>query len=92
MKKFVLGSMLFALILFSAMAYRQKNQESLSTIELKNIEALSSGETPSGSEKHSICYKDISYDENDSRLSVTVYCGDCSEIPYTTRSNQLVCP
>lgn len=67
------------------------NIERFTTFEQQNIEALSAGERPGEAGKSYICYKDLEYDEKDSRIAVTVYCGDCTEMPYTTRANQLMC-
>ena len=74
--------------------YKAEEKVQLSALTIENIEALTDNEASgsSGSKtKREVCYKDISFEKEESRVANTWYCGDCSEVPYTTRSNQLIC-
>lgn len=67
------------------------NSKQLSKLTMENIEALSLGEENGESEASTICYVYVECEEDASRMSTTWYCGDCTEIPYTHRNDQLVC-
>lgn len=64
-----------------------------SDLILANVEALTTGAEPGGStsEASKICWVTVSSDPKLGVLSDTWYCGDCTEVPYTSRSNQLTC-
>lgn len=84
-------SILSASVIAILIAQGIVTRDNLSTLTMENVEALTFGEDSESSGKSKICYTYVMYDENDSRLSTTWYCGDCTEIPYTTRSDQRLC-
>jgi len=91
MKKILIISGVFVFITITLIEMKQSEMEQLSMLTLENIDALSSGDVSAESSKSKICYKDVEYDENNSRASTTYYCGDCKEVPYTSRDNQHIC-
>lgn len=67
-----------------------KNKKDIPDLVLENVEALTSEEV-SEATKSNICYNSVTYDENESRVSVIYYCGSCSEVPYTSYKDQGIC-
>ena len=88
MNKKMIGTFLFLLVVFLAENQMLRNQQS--SLLMENVEALTAGEVAEVT-KHSICYMNVTFDEEDSRVSAVTYCGGCSEVPYTTRNDQNIC-
>lgn len=88
MNKKMIGTFLFLLVVFLAENHMLRNQQS--SLLMENVEALTAGEVAEVT-KHSICYMNVIFDEEDSRVSTVTYCGGCSEVPYTTRNDQNIC-
>lgn len=81
-----------AIVVASVIGLKQFNSEKNAGNDLlmENVEALTAGEVAEVT-KHSICYMNVTFDEEDSRVSTVTYCGGCSEVPYTTRNDQRIC-
>ena len=88
MNKKMIGTFLFLLVVFLAENQMLRNQQS--SLLMENVEALTAGEVAEVT-KHSICYMNVTFDEEDSRVSTVTYSGGCSEVPYTTRNDQNIC-
>lgn len=87
MKKYIIsGVVLMGTGLVSLVLGRLVDVENESALTLDNIEALTSGDVQgTDGTKTEVCYVDINFEKEDSRVANTYYCGDCKEVPYTTR-------
>lgn len=83
----LLCAFLFCLIVMLA---KYESREDDSDLVLANVEAVTSPEV-SETTKTKICYNSISYEKEESRVSVIFYCGDCTEMPYTSYKDQGIC-
>ena len=75
----LLCAFLFCLIVMLA---KYESREDDSDLVLANV---------SETTKTKICYNSISYEKEESRVSVIFYCGDCTEMPYTSYKDQGIC-
>lgn len=85
MKKY---SFLFALLCAMIIGVSSHKEAKTDDLVLQNVEALAS--TSDGQKSH-FCWAEISYDPDKGKPSSLIYCGDCKECLYTSRSNQLSC-
>ena len=72
MNKKMIGTFLFLLVVFLGENQMLRNQQS--SLLMENVEALTAGEVAEVT-KHSICYMNVTFDEEDSRVSTVTYCG-----------------
>lgn len=92
MKKIIFGFGVLSVLAMEIIEVSVPNNydKNYSELILANVEALSTG-TDAEAEKGTICWQKVSCDPKYGDLSNIWYCGDCTEVPYTLRENQLTC-
>lgn len=82
----------FIAAIFVSMALIVVNKKTSNNALLYEIiEALSAEGENDTNNKTKICWNDLDCDESKGQLSVTKYCGTCTDKPYVVRSNQNIC-
>ena len=59
-------------------------------ILMQNIEALADPDVQEV-QKTEICWTTLVFDPQTGTPSSTIYCGTCTELPYTHREDQMIC-
>lgn len=91
-KYFVLGGTLITIVSLFEVLLSYNQNSSCNDLLLANVEALTvENENGSSSGKSKCCWVDVSNDPELGEVSTVWYCGDCTEVPCTSRSNMITC-
>lgn len=88
-KKGLYAIVLLLMICFTKTSVKL-NKDVGNDLFMQNVEALSDPDVQDV-QKTKICWTTLTYDLKTGVPSSIMYCGSCSEMPYTHKEDQLVC-